>query len=124
MPKVLLVDAIGWMTRRARAPASSLTIEITESALMVQPEAAKEVLTVIHGLGVRIAIDDFGTGYSSLAYLEKLPVDEIKNDQYLVSHPLQPGKVIPWILKANREQRTLLGYDDSHVDKVVDAVDT
>jgi diguanylate cyclase (GGDEF)-like protein/PAS domain S-box-containing protein len=89
-----LVDAIGWMTRRLLVPASSLTVEITESSLMVQPEAAMEVLGEIHGLGVRIAIDDFGTGYSSLAYLEKLPVDEIKIDQSFIQRMTRNGTVI------------------------------
>jgi diguanylate cyclase (GGDEF)-like protein/PAS domain S-box-containing protein len=89
-----LVDGIAWMTRRGEVPAESLTVEITESALMVKPEAAMEVLNGIHDLGVRIAIDDFGTGYSSLAYLERLPVDEIKIDQSFIQKMTRNGTVI------------------------------
>jgi diguanylate cyclase (GGDEF)-like protein len=61
-----------------------LTFEITESAMMEQPELAVEVLTQFDKLGVRISIDDFGTGFSSLAYLKRLPVDELKIDKSFV----------------------------------------
>jgi len=57
-----------------------LTIELTESMIMENPQTAKEILSRIRALGVRIAIDDFGTGYSSLSYLANLPVDIIKID--------------------------------------------
>ncbi len=89
-----LVDAIRWMTRRANVPATSLTVEITESSLMVNPEAAMKVLNQMHGMGMRIAIDDFGTKYSCLAYLEQLPVDEIKIDQTFIKGMTRNGTVI------------------------------
>jgi len=57
---------------------SRLTLEITEGAMMAHPGESREVLGLLHELGVRISIDDFGTGYSSLAYLQNLPVDEVK----------------------------------------------
>jgi diguanylate cyclase (GGDEF)-like protein len=62
----------------------ALTVEVTESALMVDSVRAMQVLTGLHDLGVRIAIDDFGTGYSSLSHLRRLPVDEIKIDKSFV----------------------------------------
>ena len=64
--------------------AKHIGLELTESALMQDPEHALETLTKLHRMGVRLYIDDFGTGYSSLSYLQKLPVDAIKIDQSFV----------------------------------------
>ena len=64
--------------------AGSVTLELTEGAL-VDP-AAPAVLAGLHDIGSRLSIDDFGTGYSSLAYLQRLPVDEIKIDKSFVKN--------------------------------------
>ena len=65
-------------------PATSLTLELTESSVMTEAERAMTTLQDLHGLGVVISIDDFGTGYSSLAHLRRLPVSEIKIDKSFV----------------------------------------
>jgi len=62
----------------------ALVLEITEGAIMTDPEAAQETLGRLHNTGIKISIDDFGTGYSSLSYLKKLPVDELKIDKSFV----------------------------------------
>ncbi len=70
---------------RAGVPPAKLKLEVTESALMVDPALARQVLRELDGHGVESSIDDFGTGYSSLAYLANLPVSEVKIDRSFVS---------------------------------------
>ncbi|NIR59447.1 MAG: bifunctional diguanylate cyclase/phosphodiesterase [Gammaproteobacteria bacterium] len=62
----------------------TLTVEVTESAMMADPEQSLRTLEELDALGVAVAIDDFGTGYSSLACLKRLPVKELKIDKSFI----------------------------------------
>jgi diguanylate cyclase (GGDEF)-like protein len=80
-----LPDEVAGLLARHRMPAERLTLELTESTLMGDEQRTAEVLERLRSLGVRLSIDDFGTGYSSLAYLERLPVHEVKVDRTFVA---------------------------------------
>jgi diguanylate cyclase (GGDEF)-like protein len=72
------------LLRQHDLPANKLTLEITESAVMNDPTRARETLTALSKMGIRLDIDDYGTGFSSLAYLKMLPVSGLKIDKSFV----------------------------------------
>ncbi len=81
----LIADIID-MLEETKFDPTCLKLEITESAMMRDGEAAIATLTRLRQMGIKLAIDDFGTGYSSLAYLQRFPIDILKIDQSFVQH--------------------------------------
>jgi predicted signal transduction protein with EAL and GGDEF domain len=87
-PEILLpgtAEAIHMELMRNLLPAEALTIEITETAFMIDLDRAAAAIGEIRELGVNISLDDFGTAYSSLSWLRKLPIDKVKIDRSFVS---------------------------------------
>lgn len=80
-----LVEQVRRALAAAGAAPDKLTIEITETSSMADPPVAIESLLGLRKLGVTLAIDDYGTGYSALAYLQRLPVQQLKIDKTFVS---------------------------------------
>ncbi len=83
---------------------SDLTLELTESALLNDFDTAQATLRQLSAAGFRLALDDFGTGYSSLAYLQRLPLDELKIDQSFVRllEPAGPDPLAAFIVDVGR----------------------
>jgi diguanylate cyclase (GGDEF)-like protein len=79
-----LDSRVAALLTRHQLPPSLLTLELTESVFIDNPEQALRMLEAIASLGVKLSIDDFGTGYSSLSLLARMPVQEVKIDQSFV----------------------------------------
>ena len=84
-----LPDQISDLLTAHRVPAELLHLEVTESAIILDPARARRILNRLSTLGLRISIDDFGAGYTSLAQLRDLPVDELKIDRSFVMTMLE-----------------------------------
>lgn len=80
-----LVSDVASLVREFALPPGVLELELTESIVMDDPEAAIAVLEDLRQFGVMLSIDDFGTGYSSMSYLHRLPVDKLKIDRSFVT---------------------------------------
>jgi diguanylate cyclase (GGDEF)-like protein len=91
-----------------QAPPHRLLLEVTESAIMRDPQVAAQVMQQLRMAGVRFAIDDFGTGHSSLAQLHALPVDELKIDRAFV-HDLDRSGSHQVIVRTTVEMAHSLG---------------
>ena len=81
-----LTDDLMAALEQSGLPASFLMLEITESTVARDGDAARERLRTLKSLGIQLAIDDFGTGYSSLSSLERFPIDVLKIDKSFVGH--------------------------------------
>ncbi|MFS2221071.1 EAL domain-containing protein [Pantoea sp. B65] len=80
-----LVETVMAALKQHQIPAELLTLEVTETTAMRDPDESVRILTELTRLGVKASIDDFGTGYSSLLYLKRLPASELKIDRAFVN---------------------------------------
>ena len=85
LSQVDFVAVVERALRETGVPASSICLEVTETAVLRRPDVAREVLLALRRLGIRVALDDFGLGYSSLTHLKALPVDVVKVDRSFVA---------------------------------------
>jgi len=79
-----LPHMVAGLLNQLGVPPGRLTLEVTESSIMADPARTITTLEKLAAMGVKISVDDFGTGYSSLAYLQRLPVHEVKVDKSFV----------------------------------------
>jgi diguanylate cyclase (GGDEF)-like protein len=85
LQETALVEHVEAELLRHDVPAHLLVVELTESAMMADPQRSAVLLNRLRDLGVMLAVDDFGTGYSSLSHLRRFPVSEVKIDRSFVS---------------------------------------
>ncbi|HUC03883.1 MAG TPA: EAL domain-containing protein, partial [Acidimicrobiales bacterium] len=96
-----LVEEIARILGECGLHPSSLVLEITESATVVDAEAVLGRLRALKSLGVELSIDDFGTGYSSLSYLQRFPVDYLKIDRSFVAEMIsspEDAAIVSWVV--------------------------
>ena len=79
------VERLAEALRHSQLDPARVTVELTETAMVENPEQALQVLQVLKALGVTLSLDDFGTGYSSLSYLQRFPIDNVKIDRSFVA---------------------------------------
>ena len=80
-----LVDSIRSALDDAGLQARYLEVELTESAVMSDPEKSIAILEQLSAMGVLVSVDDFGTGYSSMSYLRRFPIDKLKIDRVFIN---------------------------------------
>jgi EAL domain-containing protein (putative c-di-GMP-specific phosphodiesterase class I)/CheY-like chemotaxis protein len=109
-PAARLAEKIEELLARHEVDGDQLTVEVTESAVMGDPEQSIRVLNALKALGVHIALDDFGTGYSSLSYLYQLPLDAVKIDRSFVKRLIRDANTTT-IVRASIDLSHALGFD-------------
>ena len=85
------LESLRSVVEDARIAPECLELELTESAVMSDPEHCVEIFKQVHQMGCGISVDDFGTGYSSLSYLSSLPLDSLKIDRSFVNDIVSDG---------------------------------
>jgi c-di-GMP phosphodiesterase Gmr len=80
-----VVEAVASALQGANISGDRMTLELTESAFINDPDGAKKLLESLKALDTNLAMDDFGTGYSNLAYLQQLPIDVLKIDRSFIA---------------------------------------
>ena len=80
-----IVEMIRDALDQAGLEAHYLEVELTESAVMTDPEESIAILEKLSKMGVLVSVDDFGTGYSSMSYLRRFPIDKLKIDRSFIS---------------------------------------
>jgi predicted signal transduction protein with EAL and GGDEF domain len=93
-----LPQLCGSILREADLPQNSLNIEITENAMMPDPETVIDLMQNLKSLGIKITLDDFGTGYSSLSYLHRFPLDCLKIDRSFIARIEENDEIVYNIL--------------------------
>jgi EAL domain-containing protein (putative c-di-GMP-specific phosphodiesterase class I) len=81
-----LVDTVQRALADARIDAHFLEIELTETAVMSDPEESVDILQRLSRMGIVVSVDDFGTGYSSMSYLRRFPIDKLKIDRSFITN--------------------------------------
>jgi EAL domain-containing protein (putative c-di-GMP-specific phosphodiesterase class I) len=100
-----LVERVSELTRQYAISPSDLEFELTETAIMANPQECARDFAALREIGVMVAMDDFGTGYSSLAYLRRLPIDVLKIDRSFVANADQDnsdGEIVKMIVALAR----------------------
>src|ERR1035441_9745857 len=80
-----LIQSIRTALEAANLHPQYLEVELTESAVMSEPEQSTAVLEQLSAMGVLVSVDDFGTGYSSMSYLRRFPIDKLKIDRVFIN---------------------------------------
>jgi diguanylate cyclase (GGDEF)-like protein/PAS domain S-box-containing protein len=113
-----LIEQIRSVLEKTGLPPESLRLEITESAILEDPEAASELLSHLKSLDIGLCVDDFGTGYSSLSSLQQFPVNVLKIDRSFIRGMGPEGE-------KDEIVRAVVGLAHSlHMDVVAEGVET
>jgi EAL domain-containing protein (putative c-di-GMP-specific phosphodiesterase class I) len=105
-----LVRQIQAILKETGVAPASLKLEVTESAIMENPDQAAAILTGLREMGIQLSLDDFGTGYSSLSYLHRFPFHDLKIDRSFVSK-LESGEKDAEIVKVINSLAKNLGME-------------